>query len=359
MLHTQLFNVQPFSGNGFSQYKQCRTTDNGYRKKNETVGQPIISVMSEQARREFIDFFKRIEDGDREHFYYVEQAEDQYINWKGLVLDGPDSDTPIVVILGDDVTETVSLKSSVYSARTVQKALLPKGFDVPGVNMRWVYESAEATGGDWFDYKYDPVSKRLLVCICDVNGHGTAAAMVTGCVSGLFHGVMNSLVTNISDDQELLNAFATNLNGSIYQILERANRLLTMAALSINVETGEGAYVSCGHPRVISFGKGHAKPLLNRNSPIGVSPDIEFKSIALNVLPGNSLFLYTDGLIENRDRMGRSLTSRELLDSLKKNESEELKYNWLRQYAKGLECIPPHNDDTCLIILTKQATEED
>ena len=330
-----------------------------YRKKNETVGQSLSSVMSEQARREFAGFFERVTGGDREPLYFVEEADEQYINWKALVLDGPDADTPIIVVLGDDVTETVSLKSSVFSARTVQKALLPTSFSVPGITMRWVYESAEATGGDWFDYRFDEKSSRLFVCICDVNGHGTAAAMVTGCVSGLFHGVMHSLVQTIKDDEELLNEFAKNLNDSIYEILERANRLLTMAAVSINIKTGQGAYVSCGHPRVIQFGDGFAKPLLNRNSPIGIAANLGFESISFKLEPKESLFLYTDGLIENKDSDGRSLSSRELLDNLKKPVSEEIKYNWLRQYAKGLECIPPHNDDTCLITLTRLPVEDE
>ena len=317
------------------------------------VGQSVPNIMSSVSRNEFVSFFDNLQEGNPEHFYYVEQNEDQYINWKAIVLDGPDSDTPIVVILGDDVTETVSLKSSVYSARTVQKALLPKTFDVPGISMRWVYESAEATGGDWFDYKYDEKTNRLFVCIADVNGHGTAAAMVTGCIAGLFHGVMNSLVSTVSDDEKLLSDFTTNLNSSIYQILERANRLLTMAAISINVETGKGAYVSCGHPQVIKFDRGLAKPLLNRNSPIGVLPDLNFKSIPIELEYGQSLFLYTDGLIENKDLNGRSLNPRELLESLKKQESEEVKYNWLRHFVKGLECVPPHNDDIALITVTR------
>ena len=328
-----------------------------FRKKNEIVGQPLDSIMSEQARRQLTSFYEQVAAGENPDASFVEESDEQFISWKALVMDGPDADTPIIVVLGDDVTETVSLKSSVYSARTVQKALLPTSFNVPGVAMRWVYESAEATGGDWFDFRYDEASSRLFVCICDVNGHGTAAAMVTGCVSGLFHGVMHSLVQTKQDDEELLNEFARTLNGSIYDILERANRLLTMAAVSINLKNGEGAYVSCGHPRVVQFGNGFAKPLLNRNSPIGIAGDLSFRSVRFRLQENESLFLYTDGLIENRDRNGRSLSSRELLDALKTEDSEEIKYNWLRQFTKGLECVSPHNDDTCLITLTRKPQE--
>lgn len=323
-----------------------------FKKKSEVVGRSVPSIMSSVSQKEFMKFFDKLNQGDREPFQYIEENKEQYINWKGIVLDGPNSHTPIAVILGDDVTETVSLKSSAYSARAVQKALLPTDFNVPGINMKWIYESAEATGGDWFDYKYDERSKRLLVCIADVNGHGTAAAMVTGCIAGLFHGVMKSLVDSIDNDQDLLTTFAANLNSSIFHILERANRLLTMAAVSINTETGKGAYISCGHPRVILFADGKAKPLLNRNSPIGVLPEQSFESVAFNLMPSESILMYTDGLTENKDINGRSLSSRELLTNLKKDHSEHIKFNWLRHFVKQMECVPPNNDDIALVVLT-------
>ncbi|SMF57899.1 PP2C family protein-serine/threonine phosphatase [Pseudobacteriovorax antillogorgiicola] len=327
-----------------------------YRKKYDVVGTNLTQLVSENARQSFSDYIEGLKHDPSLSLSYIEQNEEEYINWKSLVIRSPNARTPIVVVLGDDVTETVTLKSSVLSARTVQKALLPVSFEVEGVTLRWVYESAEATGGDWFDYLFDEERNRLIVCIADVNGHGTAAAMVTGCVAGLFRGVLKTLLAPEFDGKRL-DLFASSLNNGIYDILQRANRLLTLAIIEIDLNTGDGHYVSCGHPRVMLFGKNKVKGLLNRNGPIGVTENQKFQGTAFHLPEDESLFLYTDGLIENEDISGKRLTSRDLRLILGGRNVPDLKYNKLRHFVKSLDCVSPFNDDVAFVIVTRDPKE--
>jgi phosphoserine phosphatase RsbU/P len=94
------------------------------------------------------------------------------------------------------------------------------------------------------------------------------------------------------------------------QIVERASRLLCESSLPTQYATlvcgkgdATGAVEICnaGHLPVLWLNGGDVKTIDATGLPIGVFSEQQFSSHAVRLRPGDSLFLYTDGLSEARD----------------------------------------------------------
>jgi sigma-B regulation protein RsbU (phosphoserine phosphatase) len=78
--------------------------------------------------------------------------------------------------------------------------------------------------------------------------------------------------------------------------------MVTAVLLSLNLEAGGAHVVTAGHPKVIRLcaEDGVARRVPGRGSPLGLSDDVRFATTSLPVVPGDRLFLYTDGVTSAR-----------------------------------------------------------
>lgn len=321
--------------------------------KRDILGKRLPDLQRPKAKQEFHDFFETLKTEPEYHLEFTEGFHDQYYLWNSRLVQDKSSEQAFVVVLGDDVSLSMGLRASLSGAKLVQKSLLPNDLTVPFGVFRGAYEAADETGGDWYDYLYIESENRLVICMADVNGHGTPAAMITGCVAGMFRGALSySLLHESQDDCTAF--FVHRLNESLFQILSNSERMLTLAIIDLNLESGEGYYLNCGHPAAIKYSDNYCSQLKNRNAPIGVSLDQEFISTSLKLEENDSLFLYTDGLTENIDISGRKLGYRDLISVLGSQNENEFKFNKLKNIVKNRDCIAPHNDDVAFVSISSR-----
>lgn len=187
-------------------------------------------------------------------------------------------------------------------------------------------------GGDWYDGLLVGESKMAIV-VGDVTGHGVAAAadmaLVRGMVSALLHAgiAVSDVFREVSGVLD-----------------ERKGMLLATAALAvIDVAADTVTFATAGHPPpLLLLPDGEVRLLSTANGPmIGVSTTRAVADTA-PFPAGARLVMYTDGLVERRDRtfdvgvaeaahhlatLSHPLSSRDLLDSLLKalvaGESED------------------------------------
>jgi PAS domain-containing protein len=175
----------------------------------------------------------------------------------------------------------------------LQAAVVPDTPKVEGLELAVTYAASdpkEPTGGDLWDWHVLP-SGELHIAVVDVLGHGVAATK-----SAL--SVVNTLRSLSLDDTPLpdLVARAGTLLGR-----QDAELVATVVVGRLDPRTGRLLVVSGGHPpALVVSADGQVRQITATGGAIGW-PGCGSDGVAEVVLaPGDSVLLYTDGLVEAR-----------------------------------------------------------
>lgn len=182
------------------------------------------------------------------------------------------------------------------SATVMQQALLAPSVPViPGADVTAQYLVAAedtAAGGDWFDAI--PLGDRLVLVVGDVVGHGVEAAAV---MSQLRTALRMQVVAGypIAEALEAVDRFRKHVPGS---------NTATICVGALDFGTGEFRYCTVGHPPPLLVTSEATSRYLEPSGagPLGSGTGFPVRTEFLDV--GDSILLYTDGLIE---RPGRPL----------------------------------------------------
>jgi serine phosphatase RsbU (regulator of sigma subunit)/CheY-like chemotaxis protein len=216
-----------------------------------------------------------------------------------VVGDFTDSDEVVLLQLAQlasvaiENAERYEIEHSV--AQDLQQVLLPGSLPViPGLETAARYRpGARGTqvGGDWYDVVPLPHG-RIVLTIGDVMGRGARAAAVMGQLRTALHAYalhdLSPAVAMRSVDQLLQDVREGAMATAIYSVLDPASGCLDL--------------VSAGHPPPLLIGPDGKTSFLDvqPHPPLGVVADGLYTSSAVSLLPGSTLLLYTDGLIEDR-----------------------------------------------------------
>jgi anti-sigma regulatory factor (Ser/Thr protein kinase) len=91
----------------------------------------------------------------------------------------------------------------------------------------------------------------------------------------------------------------------VHQIVEQlpAPEMATLAYLLLDPDTGEGWYASAGHPPPLVLDRAGARFLTGGLAPpLGAVTGDMYDQVAVRLRPGDTVLLYTDGLVERRDQ---------------------------------------------------------
>lgn len=174
-------------------------------------------------------------------------------------------------------------------ARRVQEAMMPRPPKPRGVLRLAVrYSPANRLGGDIYDF-YRLEDQRLGVLVADVSGHGVNAAMLSGMVKAL----AAPLSQNVPEPGDLLaglDAAGSPLFPDGY--------FFTSFYLIADEPTGLVRYAGIGHPPAIVVGPRGPRLLESRPGMLGFGMGGLAESRVDRLVPGESLVVYTDGLID-------------------------------------------------------------
>ncbi|MFF7339925.1 SpoIIE family protein phosphatase [Streptomyces sp. NPDC008163] len=181
-------------------------------------------------------------------------------------------------------------------ATGLQSAMLPRRIhDIEGGEIAVRYHAAwsgRQVGGDWYDVIALPKG-RFGIVVGDVQGHDTHAAAIMGQL------------------RIALRAYAAEGHPPA-TVLARASRFLaeldtdrfaTCAYAQVDLETGTVRVVRAGHfgPLIRHMDGRVGSPRVRGGMPLGISTDFgdeEYPETRLDLVPGETLVLYTDGLVE-------------------------------------------------------------
>ncbi len=200
-------------------------------------------------------------------------------------------------------------------ARRVQEALVPQGaFRAPRIEIRSAYIPSEMLSGDFFDYFVQNDVTYLFVA--DVSGHGLPAAILVSLLKSYIHTETDT-TTRLSDLMSRLNDFLFSVS--------LPTQFATAQLFRIDPQ-GNLCYANAAHPPFLLFQRERGKTLLLEDpSPLlGAMPEMAFNERALKVSPGDTLFVYTDGLIDRRTAGGEFYSIDRVATLLERNGDSDL-----------------------------------
>src|SRR5581483_9742669 len=235
-------------------------------------------------------------------------------------------------------------------ARTLQAALLPPSLPaIPGMSLSARYMAAGEgldVGGDFYDV-FPVGDDAWLAVIGDVCGRGPEAAAMTG--------LARHTVRAVADEHLGPAEVLSRLNSALAAEAED-ERFAT--ALCARLEPDPAG----GRARLVLASGGHCRPIVLRRDGtaelvavggviLGPFPDVELEEVTLEIGSGDSLVLYTDGVVEAQGIGGffGELRLLDLLRSAAGRTSAELAglvEEAVKRHAGG-----PPDDDLALMVV--------
>ena len=212
--------------------------------------------------------------------------------------------------LSDDINATVdTLKHYIAEAesridrelefaRQIQRSSLPSVFPpYPGRTDFSIFASMEAArevGGDFYDF-YLADQTHLTFLVADVSGKGIPGAM--------FMMRAKTLIKNLAESGRGIEDVFTTANQNLCENNE-AEMFVTAWMGRLDLETGQLEYVNAGHnPPLLRRKDGKFEYLRTRpNFILAGMNGTRYKKHRLTLAPGDTVFLYTDGVTEAANR---------------------------------------------------------
>jgi sigma-B regulation protein RsbU (phosphoserine phosphatase) len=201
--------------------------------------------------------------------------------------------------LVDSYVKSQRMQESLAWARDIQTGILPKPFGAnrPEVEVYATMKPAQDVGGDLYDYCLID-EDNLCFAIGDVSDKGVPAALFMAMARTAFNISARNGPESICDVLCTVNDFLVDNNDS--------QMFVTIFAGILNLKTGLVFYSDGGHedPFLIRLGSKVEQFYKQNGLAMGVTKGYEFGCSSFQLMPGDSLVLYTDGVNEamNRER---------------------------------------------------------
>ena len=184
----------------------------------------------------------------------------------------------------------------------------------------------------------------LKVLLGDFTGHGLAAAVGSIPVAEIF--------TSLSRRNVSVGKIAFELNARLRALLPEemffAAIIAEFNASGRRIEIWNGGMPP---PYLITPSGNLGAVLKARNLALGIVSDYEFEETTdtLHVNPGDRLYLYSDGIIEETNRDGEAFGSQRLVHVLTQNDSIHGRFNRLIEAQRQFAARDSPNDDSTLV----------
>ena len=191
-------------------------------------------------------------------------------------------------------------------AQETQRTLLPHTLpEIESYELQAFSKPTRHVGGDFYDF-YDVGKKELMGVLADVSGKGISAALLGSLLQGAL-------------DLQLRSGLATTeaLAKANRFICERtqSNRFVTLFLFSLDRQ-GKGHYVGAGHNPAYLYRRqtGTIEELRSPNLVLGAFDRVDYSATPVELLKGDILVVYSDGLTEAENLKGDMFGERRLID---------------------------------------------
>jgi sigma-B regulation protein RsbU (phosphoserine phosphatase) len=187
-------------------------------------------------------------------------------------------------------------RREIEKARDLQMALLPRGDPaLPGLELAGRCKPAAEVAGDYFDF-LALEDGRVAVILGDVTGHGLEAGMM----AAVAKAALGTQVAARPELPEMLAAIDRAMRWSTHQTI-----FMTAVLVLLDPDRRRLEYGIAGHPPPLLLPEdGPPIPLKGGSYPLGIESDQPYVTLSRAVRPGDSLLLYSDGILESQNAVG-------------------------------------------------------
>lgn len=257
------------------------------------------------------------------------------------------------------ITEQERIKSELSIATKIQADCLEHDFTefnrLPAVMMTAHMRPAKEVGGDFYDmFMIDET--HLCFLIADVSGKGVPAA--------LFMTMAKTHIKNFASVGLPLAEVAARANEQLCYKNEMG-MFATAFICVLDLKTDKVTYINAGHNRpFIAKGNGKFEMLKAKaNLVLGLMEGVPYQEQTIMLEPGDSIYMYTDGVTEALNAEQEFFGDWKLCDSLNQNRRNmndpERFVQEIYQEVDAFAKKEPQADDITMLYLTRRRTESD
>ncbi len=239
----------------------------------------------------------------------------------------------------------VALKQELEMAREVQMSLQPA--EIPASethDVKAVIIPAREVGGDLYDFFYID-EPRIGLVIADVSGKGVPASLFTTVTRALLRAAASKDYSTPGDCLTMVNELLCESNPSCI--------FITLFFGVLDLRTGELSYSNAGHnpPRVVKNDSQVEVVPKTGNLVLGIQPGHTYNNKQIQLMPNDTLFLYTDGITEAENINYEEFTESRLdekLAGLAGTSSERVATEIVDAVQEFVGDAPQSDDITCV-----------
>ena len=204
-----------------------------------------------------------------------------------------------------------SIRNDLHIAQEIQQTILPKTFppfpELKSFDIYAYMNAAKYVGGDFYDF-FRIDQDRLGFVIADVAGKGVPAA--------IFMAISRTVIRTIALNENSAAMCMQRSNAFLCQ--ENTNEMFVTVFYGIlNLNTGLVTYCNAGHnpPILMKADNTVVSVPLTNDFILGSIDDITYHEKTLQLLPGDNLLLYTDGITEAMNTRHEQYSEQRLLEN--------------------------------------------
>jgi sigma-B regulation protein RsbU (phosphoserine phosphatase) len=225
---------------------------------------------------------------------------------------------------------------------------------LPGWQLAVTLKAARETSGDFYDV-YRLPNGHLAMLVADVVDKGAAAALYMA----LSWTLIRTYAREYPDQPELVLGSA---NSRIISDTD-ASRFVSVFYGVLDPNSGKLVYCNAGHNPPLRFNpesREHFKILSKTGLILGILKNETWKQGTIELLPGDILVHYTDGVTEAQNMDGELYGVKRLIRCVQENlhrSAQEIRSAILEDISAFIG-FAPQFDDIALVILVRESTEE-
>lgn len=200
--------------------------------------------------------------------------------------------------LREEAIQKRIMDEELKTASVIQRGLLPSApSGIDGYTFSGVNRPCRTVSGDYYDFVRRP-DGRMYFVIADVSGKGITAGLMMAGLQASFRIFCKSDPT----PAELV----SQLNDALKDTLPQS-KFVTLFLGRLDLATGVIEYANAGHTPPLWVRREGVEELTETDLVLGVVTRAEFRGHSLQLVPGDALVLFTDGVTEAENEEGEDL----------------------------------------------------
>jgi phosphoserine phosphatase RsbU/P len=258
--------------------------------------------------------------------------------------------------------EKERLQAELEIAREVQEQLYPKTIPVlRTLRVTGLCEPARMVSGDYYDYQ-SLAENRLAIAIGDVAGKGISAALLMATIQSAMRMELRSSLELAAPSHRQLNGsrlstarMVTELNQQLHATTS-PEKFATFCIALYDDDTGIITYTNAGHLPPILIRDGQATCLDVNGTVVGAFPRSKYDESTIQLLSGDLLIWYTDGITEPENEYGEMFGEERLIALVAKNAASDDRkiIDTVMQAVRQWTGVPELSDDMTMLLARKQ-----